>query len=436
MQYKYQECHEEFKDADAVDRENRIYRNCDMFLGVGQKHSFDSPPKQWMDSQCQSTLTAKTLDTPITRYKMELDGACSQPIQLPILQEMQISLLKSPFNKTHAIILDTPEGSTEEKCNYARETFGKSYEILQEMAPAVTFKPNPGSLKCKGSFTQDFCTCRFEIQVFRVEDQETKKNVYIFEFRRKTLSGRDAFEYLIRYMAFKLKEAGRAKVFGNGMEIYPPAEIPDALGDLAMPSFGGVGPHTSITHGNPNRGFPITLDEYQMDMWCEIIAKREWPAYEETLRTLARCCCDLENKKKMADNVDLQKVLIKELQNQNGMDATNCHNTLTIVFAILEEASEEESDVDEMILLAVAKTLMSHSSIKQQRSKTVKSVALERAALKILMLMSAKPKEYSGKLIHEVLEVLVGIMSATLNDEISQKHLEYVIGNLRKQLKE
>jgi len=445
MEYKYHS--DEFKelDVEAAEREDAPNRCVGVLHpGPGQQYPFAPMSKfshsYGMDSfglDMPSFGKVKTLEKSQSRIKIEnLYEARSKPIPLPHLQEMPIWELKSPYNKTQVIILEKPDGLSEDECKkYIRETFGISYGVLQDMAPAVTFKPNAKDLKCKGSFTQDFCSCRFEAQIWRVDAAFVgEENVHIFEFRRKSLSGKDAFEYLIRKMGAALKEAGRARLYGNGVEICPPAEdmIPDDLGDLAMPSFGGMGSHTSISQGNSDGGFPITLEnEEQMDRWCKIIAERQWPAYEETLRLLARCCCDTENKKILAEHLDLQKVLIKELQ--LGSDATNCHNVLTIMFAILEVASSEQSIVEDGILLAVVEALMTHSGLKQQvgAPKVARSVALERAALKVLMLVSEKPKHYNQTQVQRVLRVL-GEAPRKLKDEVNQQHLEYVIGNLRK----
>merc|ERR1719357_563321 len=146
-----------------------------------------------------------------------------------------------------------------------------------------------------------------------------------------------------------------------------------------------------------------------MDRMCKTIDDRQWPMYEETVRLLARCCCDSENTRIMAEHSDLQKVLIKELQ--LGSDSTNTHNVLTILFAILESASSEQSivDVEDGILLAVTEVLMTFSGMKQKKkgtSKPIRSVALERAALKILMLLSEKPNHYDQKQVREVLQML------------------------------
>jgi len=384
------------------------------------------------------SLSRKTMEKSQSLYNVDdLYDARSKPITLPHLQEMPISDLTSPYNKMQVIKLEKPEGLDVSGCDkYIRETFGISYGVLQDMAPAVTFKPNNKALKCRGSFTQDFSTCRFEAQVWRVQASHSEQeNIYILEFRQKTLSGRDAFEYLISKMAAALKEAGRAKVYGNGMEIIPLGlnSIPDDLGEFAMPSFGGMGSCTSISCENNNKGFPINLENGDLlNSWCEIIAERKWPAYEETLRTLARCCCDGDNKKVIAEHPDLQKALIKDLQLE--MDATSCQNNLTVLYAILEEASCEQCVVEDGILLGVAQTFMTHTGLNLQRgtSKLPRSVSLERVALKILLILSEKPKQYNQKQVQEVLQVLDGA-HRKLKDEVNQQHLEYVIGNLKNQ---
>jgi len=441
MEYKYHS--DEFKgmDADAADREGAPNRHIGVVhAGSGWNYTVEPMGKLGLGKSSlymPSLGKPKTMENSLSRYMVEeLYDARSKKIVIPPLQEMPISDLKSPYIKPQVILIDTPGFADADGCNkYVRESFGIFYDILQDMAPAVTFKPNNKALKCKGSFTQDFCTCRFEAQVWRVDASLVEEeNVYIFEFRQKTLSGRDAFEYLIRHMGAALKDAGRAKVYGDGMEILPPGwnPIPDDLGELAMPSFAGMGSHTSVSCRNNKAGFPIALDRDLMNSWCDIIVERQWPSYEETLRTLARCCCDDDNKKVMAEHSDLQKALINDLQLET--DSTNCHNILTILNAILEEASSDECVIEDGILLAVAETFMTHTGLKQQRgaSKVSRSVSLGRVALKILLILSEKPKQYNQKQVRDVLKVLEGAQKK-LKDEVNQEHLEYVIGNLRKQ---
>jgi len=450
MEYKYPSDEKFALCVDAEDREDAPHRAVGMLhCGPGEQNHFYEPMHQTgflssygMDSQglgMPSFGKVKTMEKSQSRYNIEnFYEARSTPVPLPPhLREMAIRELKSPYVKSQVIILDIPDDLTEEECkNHVRETFKVSYGILQDMAPDVTFQPNTKDLKCKGSFTQDFCTVNFEAAVWRVhESQDGKGNVHIYEFRRKSIAGRDAFEYLIRKVGAALKDKGLATMYGNGVEIFPPMEIemPDDLGDLAMPSFGGMGSHTSIPKETNDGDFPITLeDDEQMDRMCKTIDDRQWPMYEETVRLLARCCCDSENTRIMAEHSDLQKVLIKELQ--LGSDSTNTHNVLTILFAILESASSEQSivDVEDGILLAVTEALMTCLGLKHKKgaSKVVRSVALERAALKVLLLLSEKPEHYNQKQVQEVLHMLEEAPKK-MKDDLNQKHLGYVMENLK-----
>jgi len=456
MEYKYPSEERFAPCVDEEDREDAPHRAVGMLhCGPGQQNHFHeqmdynsffansiaatSFPITAMDSKGlgMPSLGKKTMEKSQSRYNIAnfCDARSESKPLSEHYKEMKIRDLSSPYVKSQVIILDIPAGKTDEECkNYVRETFKTSYDILQAMAPDVTVQPNTKDLKCKGSFTRDFCTVNFDAAVWRVESQDGKGNVYIYEFRRKSISGRDAFEYLIRKVGAELKDKGLAKMYGNGVEIFPPMEIemPDDLGDLAMPSFGGMGSQTSIPKEKCDGGFPISLakDDEHMNRMCKTIDDRQWPIYEENMRLFARCCCNSENVRVMAEHASLQKVLIKELK--LGSDSTNTHNILTILYAILESASSEKIDVEDGILYAVSEALRTCLGLKQKKgeSKVVKSSALERAALKVLLLLSEEPYHFNQKQVHEVLPMLEEA-SKKMKDGLNHEHLGYVMENLK-----
>jgi len=464
MEYKYPSEEKFAPCVDEEDREDAPHRAVGMLhSGPGQQTHFQKQMDDnsfyanfgafGMDSKGlgmpsfeKSSFGNKTMEKSQSRYNIEnfCDARSESKPLSEHYKEMKIRDLSSPYVKSQAIVLVEPAGLTfEEQYEYyvretyeyyVRETFKIIHDILRAMAPDVTVQPNTKDLKCKGSFTRDFCTVHFDAAVWRVKSQDGKGDVYIYEFRRKSISGRDAFEYLIRKVGAELKDKGRAKMYGNGVEIFPPMEIemPEDLGDLAMPSFGGMGSHTSIPKEKCDRGFPISLgkDDEHMNRMCKTIDDRQWPIYEENMRLFARCCCNSENVRVMAEHASLQKVLIKELK--LGSDSTNTHNILTILYAILESASSEKIDVEEGILYAVAEALRTCLGLNQKKgeSKVVKSVALERAALKVLLLLSEEPNHFNQKQVHEVLPMLEEA-SKKMKDGLNYEHLGYVMENLK-----
>jgi len=403
--------------VDVLERELAPNRHVNVLTEVVHEHNFG------LTSNLKSSLD---VDSNLKKM-LDMQNVKSKPVVIPYLQEVVIKDRVNPYNKSQVIILTKPaNGTASELEMHIRESFLFAYDVLQAMSPALTFHPNSRDLKCKGSFTHDFCTCYFEMQVWH-----TEVNEHILEFRRKSLSGRDAYEYLIRHMGAELKEAGRAEKYANGIEIYPIPTIPDDLGDLAMPSFGGVGSYMGMEQVDDDRGFPINLDsEDQIQNWANTIMKRSWPSSEETLRLCALSCLHLDNRKMLAEQSDFQEAVIKELQ-QNP-DATSCHNALTIILGLLEETGTEHFVADEL-LSAVARCLLTHSGKKKQgKRKTIGSVALQRAALKVLLLLSENAAKYDLKQVNVVLDVLEGELGGKLKDEVNQEQLDYVIGNLKK----
>jgi len=389
-------------------------------------------PELLLDSWIKSGASQPKISSwsPSFKKMLNMQNEKSTPVVIPHLQEFQIKVRKNLYDPSQVIVLTKPnEISAVDQAAHIRRSFRIVYEVLQAMSPDLTFQPSLTDLKCKVNFTHDFCTCRFEIQVWLVEGN----GEHILEFRRKSLGGRDAYEYSIRYMGAELKKKGCAEKYGNDIEIYPLPEIIDGLGDLAMPSFGGVGSLTGKTPIDETKGFPITLDsEDQIENWSDIVTKRNWPSCGETLRLCARSCLHPNNREMLAKHTGFQKAVVKELQ-QNG-DATSCHNALTIVHNLLEKTDSGGSFDEDELLSASAECLMTYSGVKQKGSKqkTLRSVALERAALKVLLLLSENVAKYDQKQVDFVLKLLEGELDGKLKDKVNQVQLEYVIGNLKK----
>jgi len=439
MDYKEDFRVEEFKTRDFHEDERGAAPNRHVGVqttGAAQGYNINQTTSLKPELPAVSCWSGKIAQLKIDSFSstvkkmLNMQNEKATPVAIPHLQELQIKERKNPYDKSQVIVLTMPdEISAVDQEAHIRKTFGIVYEVLQEMSPDLTFQPSLTDLKCKVTFTHDFCTGRFEIQVWRVEGN----GQHILEFRRKSLGGRDAYEYLIRHMGAELKKKGCAEKYGNDIEIFPLPEIVDGLGDLAMPSFGGVGSLTGKRPIDETKGFPITLDsEDQIENWSDIVTKRNWPSCGETLRLCARSCLHQNNREMLARHTGFQKAVVKELQ-QNG-DATNCHNALTIIHNLLEKTDSGGSFEEDELLSAVAECLMTYSGVKQKGSKqkTLRSVALERAALKVLLLLSENVAKYDQKQVHFVLKLLEGELDGKLKDKVNQVQLEYVIGNLKK----
>merc|ERR1719334_1620307 len=127
--------------------------------------------------------------------------------RIPSMDKMQIRKLSGPFNKFDSILLSVPD--TESPTDFAIAALRSVYTVFQSMAPALTFHPNSKDLRCKGSYTEGFSTCRFSAQVWKV-DKSTPRNKrqYILEFHRRSQRGRDAYFALKCIVALALKREG------------------------------------------------------------------------------------------------------------------------------------------------------------------------------------------------------------------------------------
>jgi len=127
-------------------------------------------------------------------------------------------------------------------------------------------------LECKGSYTYACTVCYFQAQVWKVEFGN-----YIWEFRRRSPGGEDAFRHLLLLVPSICKEIGAAIEFANNLPIY----------------------HTPLP-GSPMDGLNCwgvyTLDDLRnMDI--------ESDTDEETARIITRNRDEIENEKDKVDKV-------------------------------------------------------------------------------------------------------------------------------------
>eukprot|EP00495_Collosphaeridae_sp_1-RS-2012_P001192 TRINITY_DN1254_c0_g1_i1.p1 TRINITY_DN1254_c0_g1~~TRINITY_DN1254_c0_g1_i1.p1 ORF type:complete len:294 (-),score=39.27 TRINITY_DN1254_c0_g1_i1:27-908(-) len=265
---------------------------------------------------------------------------------------------------------------------------------------------NKMELKFKGSYFYAYEVCYFRCN--GVESQQKKTNSgmpdkeYIIEFRRRSLTGRGAFEQILRRVAGWLFEGRRAEKYGNGFEIYPYEEPSLDIGDgVDDEIFDSPLPSLVEETTDSDSSCQIRLESELICSWAKIINERSTYS-EENIRILAVCTKERENRELMASESKLHEALCQELN--DGRNLSSCANALIIVKAIFEFYAKTVADsfIKCGMLLSVTRCLVQHSNYKQ--SGSLRSVAIERAALKILkMLTEYQELRFSQK---EVLKVL------------------------------
>jgi len=298
----------------------------------------------------------------------------------------------------------------------------------------LTFMHHLKWLKFKGSYSYEYAVCYFDAQVWKVDPRiagsDKPDEVYILEFRRKSLTGVSAFEQLIRQFAGWLLEYGRAKKYGNGFSIYPFEESNFDLSDDGScndPAFGSQAPSSvEDTTSDSDSICQITLEYDLIRSWAEKIYERSSYS-EENIRILAICSKDSDNRELMAGSRKLHNALCEELS--NGTNPSSAANTLVIVKAIVKFHPDLAADsfVKCRMLLAITSCLYLHSGNRR------KSIAIERAALELLeMLIANETLRFTLMEIEKVLMILVKNLEGKLEDKKNNKCLNNVIRGLNK----
>jgi len=356
--------------------------------------------------------------------------------RLPNLDKMLVKELNNPYKGAHAVIIDVTSGPDEVQS--VRNCFGQAYKIMQE-TKGLTFKPNSKELKCRGSFTHNFEICTFECQSWKVNPSVAKtsnpKSEYVYEFRNKGLSGRDAFNYLVQHVSAALKALGLVTQFGNGFEIYsvedtifPESDVDSDLGDLAMPMMGGgVLPMPMMT-ASPK----LQLMDEQLENWAMILETRKYPIYAETLSLIAKCCSDKENFKMLAGRKEVTRAVCKELA--HGTDPSGVYNALHIASTIIEQGSAEEVNalVDQNLFCSVLNSLAMHSGGKKiNKTKITRSATIEFDCLNLLCSLIQKNFRPTAAQAKQALQMHDKQLPQGLKDMMHNEMLKSVVEVLR-----
>jgi len=364
------------------------------------------------------------------------------PLLAPaVLEKMKIKILDKFFSKSNTIVFHIPKqltGKVNACKKWLRETVSIMYTWMESLAPMLTFMHHLKWLKFKGSYSYDYSVCYFDAQVWKVDPRiassDNPDEVYILEFRRKSLTGVSAFEQLIRQFAGWLLENGRAKKYGNGFSIYPFDETLLDLSDEGSchdAAFGSQLPSSvEDTTSDSDSSCQITLEYDLIRSWAEKIYERSSYS-EENIRILAICSKDSDNRELMAGSRKLHNALCEELS--NGTNPSSAANTLVIVKAIVKFHPDlaAGSFVKCRMLLAITSCLYLHSGIR--RKVCLRSIAIERAALELLeMLIENQKLRFTLMEIEKVLMILVKNLEGKLEDQKNNKCLNNVIRGLNK----
>merc|ERR1719461_2332874 len=426
------------------------------FLGLSAR-PVKKAPAQYYSTPIQ-TDTTKT-DIPM-KPPTKARGGPSQTTsttqtgttRMPQVDLLTIPTLNNPFKKAQAITIVTSGCSKAEGKTRVRNAWKHVAACFDSMKPFLTFKPNPNKMKCKGSYTTPdrFSTTTFEAQVWNVHPSISgqKDDMYILEFRNKSLEGREAFRDLVRTLAGELKNAGIAKFYGNGIEIYTKEEsaLPEPdLGELAMPSMGGALSMPSFSQASKRssqqptqRACPISLNETQLNIWAKILKEQKFPTCVETLKLIAQCCQNEHNLKLLAEREEVLAAVCHELQSAIAPSA--CLNALTIASSVLEESRDAfKTLVENGLLTAVANSLKMHSGThKVGAVRVTRSAMIEKTALEVLKTLAhfdgVQLSDQVNREVRNTLVVLQGDLSGKLKDQSHTIELNSIIKTLRSKI--
>jgi len=354
-----------------------------MDLGTGEKFKLeDLAPEQY-------------LELPDAKWDVELAQE-----EIPDTKSMPLRSLNFPYSPGTAFWLEIGESANEAGEQFARKTMTEVYQMFQNMAPALTFSPSLRDLKCKGTYTWSTSSCTWEIQIWRVNPAVARSkspgNEYILECRKKVKGGNESFMRLVEIVGWLLKEQGRATMFANGCEIFPPALPTENLGKLAIP---GLGSLQDISLASiEETEFPVDLDEDIVKQMTMGIADRRYPQCSENMALLAECAVDMNNREVLKESDDLTKAVHQELM--MGTDLNTCINALTL----LEYGAVSSKGA----LPAVARALMVHSGFKESGFKRIRSRAVECTALRVMAKLACNIGEDRDETLLEIEKDLRG----------------------------
>lgn len=225
----------------------------------------------------------------------------------------------------------------------------------------LNFQPSMKELRCQGYFTNDFDTCSFIAQIYRVNQSlevgDESTEYIICELRRTSINGRESFDLLLNTVAFGLKKAGHAEKYANGFKIYPPLSF--ETGDSLK---------TEWSSDNCS----IRLCTESSKRMISRLTQGTFPQYSETLRLLAKCCATSRgNCAVLSKSHELSEVVIKELRTPHA--AGTCLNALKLIE--IGVVAHKEA------LSGIANTILVYCTNKPTGFRGLRSLAIENAAL-------------------------------------------------------
>jgi len=321
---------------------------------------------------------------------------------LPLPRNLGIRVLKTPFNKGHAVLLNI--SSMVDPVANVRHAFNVVYTLFESMAPCLTVQMNRKYFRCRGYYTRDFDTCIFEAQIWRLHRSVAVSNQsdkgYIFELLRTSHYGREPFDALLRAFAGVLQLNGHADQYANGEEIYPEITNHLQVNEYSMPGDG---------IGSPYDECAITLNDGIVQKMVSFLVQRTYPHYHETLQLLAKCSAvSVENRDILLNNRELKEVVLRELS--IGSQASTCYNALKLI--------EQGAAVPKGAFPAVARMLLVFSGVKPLGYKHLRSQMIEKAALGAMSVLMRTMLDEEWK---EARKIIRKCLSGKLGEELYRR---------------
>jgi len=329
-------------------------------------------------------------------------SARNELTNLPQPRNLAIRVLKTPFNKGHAILLNI--SSLVDPTVNVRHAFNEVLTLFESMEPNLTVQMNKKYFRCRGYYTRDFDTCIFEVQIWRlhrsvaVSNQPDKE--YILELLRTSHDGRESFYALLRAVAGVLQLKGHADQYANGNEIYPESTSYLDVDEYSMPGDGT---------GSPNDKCAIKLNDDIVQKMVSFLVQRIYPHYHETLQLLAKCSgVSVENRDILSNNNELREVVLRELS--IGSQASTCYNALKLI--------EHSAAVPKRAFPAVARMLLVFSGVKPLGYKHMRSEMIEKAALGAMRVLTRTMLDEEWK---EARKTIRKCLSGKLEEKLYRK---------------
>jgi len=340
-------------------------------------------------------------------YSLVKPSQITLRVPKPRFGGLKIGMQMFPYDRSNVLLLTIPNQAlkSEQVDAHIRQSYKISYGIFLSMGPCMSIKPSLKSLCCKGSFTYDFSTCKFEAKILRLDPAISQEHRgFIYEFSRMSLGGKIAFSQLVQSMGVSLKRAGCVERYGNGCKIFA-SGINEHDVFPSMPSL----PIVELRQ----KSWRVHLEPSEVNRLVDSLMLGGYKSRKENLRFLAKLSAEsLDNREALKGNTNLLKAVVYELKFVS--DPQNYYNALKLIeYGVVSPQNSA---------ISVGRSLQVYSE-NCAGGKDIFSSAIANAAIAAIhKLVCTMPKVQREKVLSTLEKGLQGIVNEKVIQAVGDMH--------------